>query len=238
MEKRRKEDSRSLDAMWRLPFYQPKGWRRFYAPQMGMCVQGNFGAFSHTDELSYAYDWSLPTGTKVARAGSVEPAAACLVAPIPVSILPSVHTESSPMALRARLPLRRQLATRDGVVAAAVDNFTGGGHRLENKAKANYVAIRHVDGLYSRYYHLQHRSLMVSEGQVVVTGQPIARSGNTGYSAAPHLHFDVVDRLSTEFASLFLTSPTPEPTSGAAQDAPPAAARPSSGEGATPPPWV
>ena len=63
------------------------------------------------------------------------------------------------------------LATRDGVVAAAVGNFKGGGTRVEHKARANYVAIRHNDGLYSRYYHLQHLSVIVRAGQAVMDGQ-------------------------------------------------------------------
>ena len=55
------------------------------------------------------------------------------------------------------------LAAADGEVAAAVGSFHGGGRGTkENRARANYVAVRHANGLYSRYYHLQHGRRMVS----------------------------------------------------------------------------
>eukprot|EP00308_Calcidiscus_leptoporus_P007960 CAMPEP_0119387400 /NCGR_PEP_ID=MMETSP1334-20130426/100513_1 /TAXON_ID=127549 /ORGANISM="Calcidiscus leptoporus, Strain RCC1130" /LENGTH=92 /DNA_ID=CAMNT_0007409129 /DNA_START=1 /DNA_END=276 /DNA_ORIENTATION=- len=47
------------------------------------------------------------------------------------------------------------LAARDGEVAVAVDCFHEGGLRKELKARANYVAVRHDEGSYSRYFHLQ-----------------------------------------------------------------------------------
>ncbi|MEU6879046.1 transglycosylase family protein [Streptomyces sp. NPDC046712] len=51
------------------------------------------------------------------------------------------------------------------------------------------VVIRHDDGRYSQYAHLS--ALTVREGQRVNTGQRIARSGSTGNSSGPHLHFEV-----------------------------------------------
>lgn len=51
------------------------------------------------------------------------------------------------------------------------------------------VVIRHGDGRYSQYAHLS--SLHVREGQQVGSGQRIARSGSTGNSTGPHLHFEV-----------------------------------------------
>lgn len=55
-------------------------------------------------------------------------------------------------------------------------------------ARGLYVAIRHADGIYSRYLHLS--SISVDTGQAVETGTLIGRSGNTGSSNAPHLHYD------------------------------------------------
>lgn len=49
--------------------------------------------------------------------------------------------------------------------------------------------IRHADGKYSQYGHLS--ALSVKAGQRVVAGQRIARSGSTGNSTGPHLHFEV-----------------------------------------------
>jgi murein DD-endopeptidase MepM/ murein hydrolase activator NlpD len=51
------------------------------------------------------------------------------------------------------------------------------------------VVIKHPDGRYSQYGHLS--ALSVKSGQRVVTGQRIARSGSTGNSTGPHLHFEV-----------------------------------------------
>lgn len=122
-----RSDRRSLAASWRLPFNRPTGWRRRFS-QTGLCVQGNHGAFSHTGELAFAFDWSMPVGTPV-------------------------------------------VAAREGVVAAAIGGFKENGMRPEHKARGNYVAIRHVDGLYSRYYHLEYNSIMVCVGQAVAEGQ-------------------------------------------------------------------
>ncbi|MFJ6354268.1 transglycosylase family protein [Streptomyces sp. NPDC092046] len=51
------------------------------------------------------------------------------------------------------------------------------------------VVIRHEDGRYSQYAHLS--ALNVREGQRVNPGQRIARSGSTGNSSGPHLHFEM-----------------------------------------------
>ncbi|MBT2493728.1 transglycosylase family protein [Streptomyces sp. ISL-96] len=51
------------------------------------------------------------------------------------------------------------------------------------------VVVQHVDGKYSQYAHLS--ALTVREGQKVGVGQRIGRSGSTGNSTGPHLHFEV-----------------------------------------------
>ncbi|MEU9859318.1 transglycosylase family protein [Streptomyces sp. NPDC047971] len=51
------------------------------------------------------------------------------------------------------------------------------------------IVLRHEDGRYSQYAHLS--ALTVREGQRVNAGQRIARSGSTGNSSGPHLHFEV-----------------------------------------------
>lgn len=56
---------------------------------------------------------------------------------------------------------------------------------------ANFVVVLHADGTTGEYFHLQRGSARVAPGDYVARGQPIARSGNTGYSTAPHLHFGV-----------------------------------------------
>ncbi|MFH8976307.1 transglycosylase family protein [Streptomyces sp. NPDC017890] len=51
------------------------------------------------------------------------------------------------------------------------------------------VVVRHGDGRYSQYAHLS--AISVKDGQSVGAGQRIGRSGSTGNSSGPHLHFEV-----------------------------------------------
>lgn len=55
----------------------------------------------------------------------------------------------------------------------------------------NYVEIRHDDGTRAIYYHLRKNGPCVAVGMEVAQGDVIGRSGNTGYSLGPHLHFAV-----------------------------------------------
>lgn len=59
------------------------------------------------------------------------------------------------------------------------------------------VVIRHPDGKYSQYGHLS--AVSVRAGQEVNGGQRIGRSGSTGNSTGPHLHFEV--RTGPEYGS-------------------------------------
>lgn len=82
-------------------------------------------------------------------------------------------------------------AARDGVVAGVRSDSNSGGPNRDFSNCANYVMIRHDDGTYADYLHLQPGGALVRVGDRVRAGQPIARSGNTGFSTTPHLHFVV-----------------------------------------------
>ena len=54
----------------------------------------------------------------------------------------------------------------------------------------NFIRVTHEDGYTTGYAHLQSGSLYVRLGESVVTGQLIARIGNTGGSTGCHLHLE------------------------------------------------
>jgi murein DD-endopeptidase MepM/ murein hydrolase activator NlpD len=84
---------------------------------------------------------------------------------------------------------------RPGVVAAFRSDSDTGGVAPGNKSDANYVVVRHNDGTYAEYVHLKRDGILVRLGQHVSTADPIALSGNTGYSTEPHLHFCVFNNV-------------------------------------------
>ncbi|MFC7217493.1 peptidoglycan DD-metalloendopeptidase family protein [Streptomyces polyrhachis] len=51
------------------------------------------------------------------------------------------------------------------------------------------VVVRHTDGRYSQYAHLS--AVAVRPGQRVNAGQRVGRSGSTGNTTGPHLHFEI-----------------------------------------------
>ncbi|MCZ2526405.1 peptidoglycan DD-metalloendopeptidase family protein [Streptomyces sp. HB2AG] len=70
-------------------------------------------------------------------------------------------------------------AVTDGTVVAA---GWGGSYGYQ-------VVLRHADGKYTQYAHLS--SISVRTGERVTGGRQIGRSGSTGNSTGPHLHFEV-----------------------------------------------
>lgn len=82
-------------------------------------------------------------------------------------------------------------AAREGIVTAFRSDSDKGGLKDENLSDGNYISIKHSDGSIAHYWHLQKNGVLVNVGDTVKAGQPIGHSGNTGYSAFPHLHFEV-----------------------------------------------
>ncbi len=95
-------------------------------------------------------------------------------------------------ALDFKMPKRTKvLAARDGVVIRLRKDGDKGGLKSEYRQYGNFVVLQHADSSRSGYWHLQKDGVLVNAGDTVKQGQQIAWSGNTGYTAFPHLHFIV-----------------------------------------------
>lgn len=83
-------------------------------------------------------------------------------------------------------------AARGGVVIAVREDSDRGGVGEEYLDDPNQIIIYHSDGTFAVYGHLQKDGSLVEVGETVKAGQLIGKSGNTGYSSGPHLHFSVL----------------------------------------------
>jgi murein DD-endopeptidase MepM/ murein hydrolase activator NlpD len=73
------------------------------------------------------------------------------------------------------------------VVAVAAGVVTWAGDR---SGYGTLVEINHGKGYVTRYAH--NERTLVSVGETVTRGQPIALMGSTGHSTGPHVHFEVL----------------------------------------------
>ncbi len=91
-------------------------------------------------------------------------------------------------------------AVADGVVYDLVDDLPENNGNLANvqfvtanEMAGNYLILDIGGNHYAFYAHIIPGSFMVSKGENVLEGQPIALIGNSGNSTAPHLHFHIAD---------------------------------------------
>lgn len=96
-------------------------------------------------------------------------------------------------------------AARAGVVTAVKEDSDEGGLKDEYLSKGNHIIIKHDDGSEAMYWHLQKDGVLVNVGNHVLEGELIGYSGNTGYTAFPHLHFQVYDKDGKNIATRFYT---------------------------------
>ena len=114
------------------------------------------------------------------------------------------HSPDSTHAIDIVMPVGTVITSvRDGVVMDVEEDFNRGGTDMEAFAdKANHVRILHDDGTMALYAHLDLASVTVRPGARVRAGQRIARSGNTGFTSGPHLHFALQQNVGMEMRTV------------------------------------
>lgn len=102
-------------------------------------------------------------------------------------------TDIAPVDPAARLPV---IAAADGVVAGMRDGMDdspvrGPGPGRAGRECGNGVRLNHGDGWTTQYCHLERGSVAVRRGARVLAGDVLGRTGSSGRSELPHLHFQV-----------------------------------------------
>ena len=100
------------------------------------------------------------------------------------------HPITGKRKLHTGVDLRASTGTK--IYAANKGTVTTSGY---SSAWGNYIIISHGGGITTLYAHMSKRS--VSKDDKVKQGDIIGYSGNTGYSTAPHLHFEISKNGST-----------------------------------------
>ena len=96
-------------------------------------------------------------------------------------------------------------AARAGKIIEIKENSQEGGLDKKYYNSGNHIIVEHNDGSQAVYWHLAYQGVLVQEGDVVKQEQVIGASGNTGFSAFPHLHFQVIDVNKREILPRFYT---------------------------------
>jgi LysM repeat protein len=108
-----------------------------------------------------------------------------------------VHPVTKARSFHTGLDLRARVGT---VVCAAGSGTVVAAYEMSGYGKC--VIIAHGNGLMTLYGH--NSSLRVHNGQHVVKGQCIARSGKSGTATGPHLHFEVRRNGKPEDPAMYL----------------------------------
>ncbi len=95
-------------------------------------------------------------------------------------------------------------AAREGIIYSIKEDSNESGPFESYKNKANYIIIKHQNGSYGCYWHLQYKGIVTKKG-FVEKGQLIGYSGNTGLVLNPHLHFSVKLKLNYDMDSFTKT---------------------------------
>lgn len=85
------------------------------------------------------------------------------------------------------------LAVRDGTVLETRDGQNDREYSQDGGQLSNFVKVQHEDGSTAVYKHLKAYSILVTPGQQIQAGDPLAQVGSSGLSSHPHLHLAVRD---------------------------------------------
>lgn len=93
------------------------------------------------------------------------------------------------------------ISPSDGIVVDLRDNVNDNkilDISLQSKIKilGNYILIKHKRNMYSLIAHLKYKSVIVKKGDRVKSGEYIAKTGNSGLSYYPHIHYQMQDSRS------------------------------------------
>jgi len=103
------------------------------------------------------------------------------------------------------------LASKAGIADTVADHYTEHYDGLDSKIgigmMPNVIYLRHDDGTFTIYSHLATGSALVRRGREVKQGQPIARTGLSGWiGPRPHLHFSALTKSETQARRTFPTT--------------------------------
>jgi murein DD-endopeptidase MepM/ murein hydrolase activator NlpD len=138
--------------------------------------QGNNGGFTHSGSQEFAFDFVADKMTEIRAARGG------IVANLREDQIGNKYVYSMFMD------------------AAQLEEFCDA-----NKCQANWVLIRHEDGMETWYAHMPENGVLPQKGQKVFRGDVIAHVGNTGYSTGSHLHFQEQDTTGYSTSSCFET---------------------------------
>jgi hypothetical protein len=123
-------------------------------------------------------DGARPDANAPARLASIEAGGGRLVRPTSGEI--SQFLQGSHTGIDVATPFGQMITADDDGVITFVEWYPVGGNR---------VCVQHTGGLESCFYHTS--TPLVTPGERVARGQPIALIGMTGVTTGPHVHWEV-----------------------------------------------